>query len=70
MSKFDTKLCPNCQMPIKIKNFKASIKKCNECKNIICNHCSIFNLCLDCHVKTTKIRQVDNYFIEKYGVMT
>jgi len=53
------KKCPNCKVKFQ------KVVKCVECGTLICKHCSINNICLDCHTKINFEYNKNEYFNEK-----
>ena len=59
--------CPNCNIPIPIKNIKAVLFRCNNCNKVVCDKCSIDNNCLDCHILIKYPIIMKAYLEDKYN---
>lgn len=62
----DTRKCPTCSASIKLKNYRAEIKRCKECYLVICNTCGINGECHDCFIQNQAVDEVGCYFFDKY----
>lgn len=61
--------CPSCNSMINLKNVKAVIYRCSECKKVTCDQCRINKLCIDCHIKLNSKFNMTDYFKAKYEVI-
>lgn len=53
-------ICPNCRKP------KVIVKRCDECFKLVCSHCGINGLCIDCFTHLKSKEEIEAYFDLKY----
>jgi len=52
--------CPNCNMP------KVIVQRCTDCFKLVCNHCALNGVCIDCYTNLKTEEEIEAYFDLKY----